>query len=331
MSRRGGAKSDRASSRKGVTIASKAELIILLASGAGPLDGNIVRGLVDDVALGEMRAQGIVCRERTPGEAYSLCEGTEAFKRAFAVCDMCGRSAALLETRYGEEAIEGFLDVAAKGLVLLSIFSLLKLLSSDSHEAWEDPSLLDLGEILSETEDNASRIDSVSQSLDAVGFRALLEFGLSGIRPEERGAAKEDHLRGMAQKDVDMFFAKEPPIPALGMAFVLLLFPEEERGELLAVLRSSPSAVRAMLTAQEARPGSLVPSALVQILPLLEHLFHLFVVSDPRQCDARRREALGREVTDLVKEALERMQRPSPLLTALRRRMLVDARERAPH
>jgi hypothetical protein len=107
--------------------------------------------------------------------------------------------------------------------------------------------------------------------------------------------------------------------------FTLLLFPPDERAELFGLLRSSPSAMRVMLSARETRVGSFIASSIVQVLPLLERLFQFFARMSADMCDWERKQLVEKELEALVEDRIRAMPRPTPLLRVLKGRLLADS------
>jgi len=285
--------------------------------------GALEKRAVGKLWLKELIDQGVVV-EDSKGGRISLAGGPESFGKAFLICDRAGRSRELLASEYASSSITTSLLVeASKAAVRASIFNLLRFVSSASKEAREDPTLSSLGAWLDQSEQAAIQLDRISSSLARSGFHELLEFDLGGL---EAGSIEEERLRiiaDMAERDIAVFFADKPIVPGLPELFLSALFPEDERDTIFDILKSSPSAMRALLLAKDARSSSLSLASLQQILPILSRLFEIFADTDPKLCNQQARNAWGKELAALVDPSKGHGQ--SPILRLLEARCRLDS------
>jgi len=304
-------------------------LIELARSGKEGLPTGSFQGTASGkIWLGELAKQGVI-KESTEEGKVLLVEGPENFSRVFFVCDRIGRPYELLGSEYARSNIaEPLLLEVCKASVYESILILLRTLTYPVQEIREDPDLSELSAWIDQSEEASHYLERVSDSLSRSGFHELLRFSLSGCTPEDLKEKRMDLLADMAGWDISMFFAAEPPIPNLPLLFLSALFPKDEREQLLAVLRSSPSALRSLLMAKDARSSSLSLASMQQTLPLLTRLFEIFAIADPKVCTDKLRREWGEELFALV-DGSKNEPRPTPILKVLesRRRMDIEAKE----
>jgi len=308
----------------------EAEVLLRMAQGGLSLDeilagAGIGREAAMD-ALASLQQKALVMRHGTrKASAYRLVEGPEAFKAVFLLCDRGDRGTELLRTEYAQGCIgPQTIHQATKELVFACILALLRLLTASNSEVREDNFLGDLSASLGQRSEAPLILGGISDSLEEVGFPEFLNFSLEGSAGEDAEAEKRDILRQMAQRDVELFFGRDPPLVSLAAAFEALLFPVVERRELLMVLSSSPSALRLVLIARETRSSSFISAALTQALPLLGHLFQLFARQDMADCSPETRRNRDEEVLEIVREGADVLPRPSPVLRVLHNRASAD-------
>ena len=303
--------------------------IELARSGKEGLPTGSVEGTASGkIWLGELAKQGVIKESIVDGKVL-LVEGPENFGRVFFVCDRMGRSYELLDSEYARSNIaEPLLLEVCKASVYESILSLLRILTYPVQELREDPVLSELSAWIDHSEGASHDLERVSDSLSGSGFHELLRFSLSGYPPEDLKEKRRDLLADMAEWDISMFFAAKPPIHNLPSLFLSALFPKDEREQLLAVLRSSPSALRSLLMAKDARSCSISLASIQQTLPLLTRLFEIFAMADPKICTDKLRREWGEELFTLV-DGSKNEPRPTPILNVLeaRWRMDIEAKE----
>jgi hypothetical protein len=310
------------------------DVIIALAKGAtnqeavmadlGPRANNKEGELAQVLRL--LEVEGLLVMEEGGKErVLRLPISYSILKRVFHRVERVGRSAELMHSPWfgetiGEEAIGGI----TQDLVFASIWTVLRLLTSSHDEVEADPFLSDMERYLIEDEESYLSLGGISGVLDEIAFIDFLQFGLGDAVGEDREIRKQEILEQMAERDIALFFDEGSKGIRVAEDLKLLLFPPYERGELFTVLRSSPSALRVMLSARETRAGSFIAASTIQVLPLLERLFHLFAEAQDT-CDERRKEMAENELSTLVEYRLRTMPRPSPLLKVLKGRLLADS------
>lgn len=272
--------------------------------------------------LQEYVDKGLAIRDQRDGAAH-LATGPKPFEQAFHICDHAGRGGEFLTSEYARQCINDELLVeVTKAAVRATIYNLLRLITSDVQEVREDPQLSAMGAWLDGSEQASEMYAGIIGSLSSSGFHELLELSLLDL--DERAAAERRLaiLEDLSDRDVTRFFSPDPPIPNLPEIFLSALFPDDERDELFEILRSSPSAMRALLLANNLHSGPLTLAFLQQTLPILERLFEVFAQIDPKRCGARARRALGKELASLVDSA--RRPGPSPSMVVLQARCMID-------
>jgi|GEM_PF-3244965 len=279
-----------------------------------------------DRALEALQQSGMVER-RGNGEkgSFILEDNFAQLKQIFLFCDRHEKAIQILGSPWMQKRInEAMLCDVTKDTVFATIQSVLRLLTSSNLEVQQDLFLSDLYNAIGQNEETYLSLGGIAGSLDEVGFMEYLQLSLSSVSEEDISMEKQVLIEQMAERDIHMFFGPDPPLPSLAEAFQSILFPKEERRELLSVLKASPSALRIILSARETRSGSFVSAAVLQTLPLLEHLFQLFAIADLKSCDSEKRRALDDELLSLLRDRMDRIPRPSPLLRVLKGRMLAD-------
>jgi hypothetical protein len=299
-------------------------LLELARSGAEgiPIGRDRAEASVDSLFKG-ITEQGILLEIR-PGGRMALVHGPDNFSRVFIACDRAGKAYELMATAYSRANIgEPILIEASKALVYDSIHTLLRLLTSPTSEVGDDPVLAEVSAWIGQDEGAALRVEAVADSLSCSGFYEMVHLSLRESSPQ---SSKEERLRmisEMAECDIAMFFSRSPPIDGLPSLLLSALFPTEERGRLMSMLNSSPSALRVILLAKNARSTSLSIAGLQQLLPMLSHLFAIFAAADPRRCDVKARRGWRDELAAIVASTGPAL-RPTPILKVLASRFEVD-------
>ena len=257
-----------------------------------------------------------------------LIDGPENFEKVFLKCDREGRANELINSDYalmniGEPLVLG----SCKALVFDSILNLLKLLTSPIQEIGDDPVLSGLRAWLEVNQEASNHFERVSVSLQSSGFHEVLRFCLSQSTPNDLAEDRLKLISDMAQRDIAMFFSSNPPIPDLPSVLCGALFPDDEREALFALLRSSPSALRALILAKDARSGSLSLASLQQTLPILARLFEIFAMTDSCLCEDGSRQKWAEEIS-IIASRLRNGPRPTPILGTLEARWRMDNEQR---
>jgi hypothetical protein len=269
--------------------------------------------------------QGILL-ETSRGGRMALVHGPDNFNKVFIACDRAGKAYELMGTAYSQANIgEPILIEASKALVYDSIHTLLRLLTLPASEVGDDPVLAEVIAWIGQDEAAALLVEEVADSLSGSGFYEMMNLSLGESYSQ---SSKEERLRmisEMAERDIAMFFSKSPPIDGLPSLLLSTLFPMEERGRLMSLLNSSPSALRVILLAKNARSTSLSVAGLQQLLPILSHLFVIFAATDPRRCGVKARRRWRDELAAIVTGTRPAL-RPTPILKILVSRFEVDIR-----
>jgi hypothetical protein len=168
--------------------------------------------------------------------------------------------------------------------------------------------------------ETSEALEEISASITAAGLPEYLELS---VGPAGGESEVLEHLRLLARRDVEMFFGPEPPLPGLASSFRLLLFPEQERPELEALLMSSTSRPDPCDGDREMDQEVSVV-ALLQSLVLLRQLFSFFLLQGRDGCSPEARLRAGERSRMLAERAATAARNPSPLLTLLRSRTDLD-------
>jgi hypothetical protein len=264
---------------------------------------------------------GIVTKGVDEGPC-ALAQTIEAMRRAFWLADREGLGGDFLSSTYMQKLIhERFLDEMTRELVYSSILSILSIITSSPEERERDPTMSSLTKRLIEDEESMLGMSAIAGLLEEVGFREFLAFNLGDCADEEeRSSRKREVLESMAERDIVMFFGKEPVLDPAAEVLRDALFPAERREEVLVLLRSSSAAMRAVLTTAEGRSSALLSEAIGSLLPLLEHLFAVFVHADLVRCDVASKAKAESELLAVAEECARRWRGEPPFLLALQQR-----------
>jgi hypothetical protein len=271
---------------------------------------------------------GIVTKGVDEGP-YALAQTIEAMKRGFWFAEREGLERYLLSSAYMQKMIhERFLDEITRELVYSSILSILNIITSSPEERERDPTMSSLTERLIEDEESMLGMSAIAGLLEEIGFREFLAFNLGDCADEEeRSSRKREILESMAERDIVMFFGKEPVLDPAAEVLREALFPAKRREEVLVLLRSSPAALRAVLMTAEGRSSALLSEAIGSLLPLLEHLFAVFVHADLIRCDVASKAKAEGELLAVAEECARRWRGEPPFLLALQERARDELRK----
>ncbi len=271
-------------------------------------------GHCDDALMPTLASLGLV--EQMSSGGYRIPKSPIAFENAFHVADGGGLGLEFLETPYAQAMInESLLRHIARDAFYRSVLAVLRILT-DEEESARNGGLQEVVDAAEQRDESYLSLMAIAGALDEVGFKEYLAFALGETRTaEERLERRIEALEAMAERDVQLFFGPHPLLPSAADCLESMLFPPSKRLDAIELLRTSPEALRLVLPvdADEAP----MPESVVCLLPLLEHLFAVFVRADLLRCNEESKLQADAELRAVTQCALEERNGGCPVLDGL--------------
>ncbi|HTY47254.1 MAG TPA: hypothetical protein VMB46_06270 [Methanomassiliicoccales archaeon] len=256
----------------------------------------------DDDLMPVLASLGLVEQMSTGG--YRIPKSPIAFENAFHIADGNGLGIEFLETPYAQAMInERLLRHITRDAFYRSVLAVLRILT-DEEESAKNGGVEEVMDAAEQQDESYLSLMAIAGALDEVGFKDYLGFALGETRSaQERQERRIEALEEMAQRDVQMFFGPDPILPSAAECLESVLFPPAKRMDAIELLRTSPESLRMLLPMDlDEAP---MPEAVVCLLPILEHLFTIFVRADLLRCNEESRMRADAEFRAATQAAID--------------------------